>query len=116
MKLGEKQELFAELIFTKLIPYIYSKGYKIRPGDYFRDHRVHGKYGDKVGYSGRNSLHKLKLAFDLNLILSDVYLTRTEDHAEFGQYWLTLHESCRWGGSDGNKDGNHYSFEHDGRW
>lgn len=116
MKLGEKQELFAELLFTKLIPYIYSEGYKIRPGDYFRDPRVHGDYGEKVGYSSSKSLHKLKLACDLNLILNNVYLTRSEDHEHFGNYWLTLHPSCRWGGSNGNNDGNHYSFEHDGRW
>lgn len=116
MKLGEKQELFAELIFTKLIPFIYSKGYRIRPGDYFRDPRVHGDYGVKQGYASAGSLHKLKLAFDLNLTLDGKYLTRTKDHQEFGEYWLTLHESCRWGGSNGNHDGNHYSFEHDGRW
>jgi len=116
MKLGEKQELFAELITTKLIPYMYSKGYKVRPGDYFRDPRVHGEYGAKVGYSGTFSLHKLKLAWDLNIILDGKYLTRTSDHQEFGNYWLTVHPSCRWGGSDGNNDGNHYSFEHDGRW
>jgi len=116
MKLGEKQELFAELIFTKLIPFIYSNKYKIRPGDYFRDPRSHGDYGEKKGYASASSLHKLKLAFDLNLTLSGVYLTQTSDHKFFGEYWLTLHELCRWGGSDGNDDGNHYSFEHDGRW
>jgi len=116
VKLGEKQELFAELILLKLIPYIYSKGYRIRPGDFFRDARVHGDYGEKQGYSGQWSLHKLKLAFDLNLTLDGTYLTKTQDHQEFGDYWLTLHPLCRWGGSNGNKDGNHYSFEHDGRW
>jgi hypothetical protein len=113
--LGEKQELFAELLFLKLIPFIYSEGYKIRAGDFFRDERVHGSYGEKVGYASAKSLHKLKLAADLNLTLDGRYLIRTADHADFGRYWLSLDPLCRWGGSNGS-DGNHYSFEHDGRW
>jgi len=115
VRLGEKQELFAELLFLKLVPYIYSRGYKIRPGDFFRDARVHGEYGEKVGYASARSLHKLKLAADLNLTLEGVYLTKTFDHEEFGKYWLSLNPLCRWGGTDGS-DGNHYSLEHDGRW
>ena len=116
MKLGEKQELFAELIFTKLIPFIYSKGYKLRPGDYFRDARTNGEYGEKKGYASAKSLHKLKLAFDLNLMLDGSYLSDTQDHEQFGAYWLSLDPLCRWGGSGGNNDGNHYSLEYDGRW
>ena len=115
MKLGHKQELFSRLIFTKLIPFIYLKGYQIRGGDWFRDARVHGEYGEKVGYSASMSNHKMKLAFDINLTLDGVYQTSTEDHSEIGAYWITLHELCRWGGT-GGKDGNHYSLEHNGRW
>ncbi len=116
MKLGHKQELFSRLVFTMLIPFIYSRGFQIRMGDSFRDERVHGKYGEKVGYSSSLSNHKLKLATDLNLTLDGVYQTSTEDHAEIGEYWIGLHDLCRWGGSNGNKDGNHYSLEHNGRW
>lgn len=115
MKLGEKQERFAELIFLELIPFIYSKGYQIRPGDFFRDPRVNGEYGEKVGFASAKSLHKLKLAVDLNLTLDGIYLTKTSDHKQFGKHWLTLDPLCRWGGTEGS-DGNHYSFEHDGRW
>ncbi len=116
MTLGKKQELFFYLMTTLLVPYIYSKGYMIRGGDLFRDKRVNGKFGVKKGYSSSKSMHKLKLAIDLNLTLNGKMLTKTEQHKIFGEYWLSLHNLCRWGGSNGNKDGNHYSMTHYGGW
>lgn len=115
MKLGDKQELFSRLIFLQLIPFIYSRGFQIRGGDFYRDPRVHGEYGEKESYSSSMSNHKMKLAFDINLMFNGVYQSSTEDHAEIGEYWTGLHELCRWGGTDGN-DGNHYSLDHNGRW
>ncbi len=114
MKLGLKQELFFRLMATKLVPFIYSKGYEIRGGDLFRDPRVHGQFGDKESYSAKNSAHKLKLAIDLNITLDGRLLTKTEEHKLFGEYWLTLHTLCRWGGI--SNDGNHYSMSHWGGW
>jgi len=101
MRLGEKQELFA-ILQAKLIIYMYEQGYKVRCGDYY------AREGHK-----NNSNHYIKLACDLNLFKDGAYLTETADHAEFGKYWESLHELCRWGGRFG--DGNHYSLIHDGR-
>ena len=62
------------------------------------------------------SLHYVGLAEDLNLYRAGTYLTATEDHRPLGAYWKELHPLARWGGDfkDG-KDGNHYSFLHEGR-
>lgn len=111
MKLGEKQELFMELL-PHLLLKAQELGFRIRGGDLFRDPRVFGHIGVKKGYGRSRSSHKLKLAIDLNLFLNGVYLERTEDHRELGEWWEEQHELCRWGGRF--DDGNHYSLEHDG--
>lgn len=112
MTLGKKQEEFA-LAAAKLIAYIYSQGYQVRLGDAFRDPRVHGAYGEKKApYGETNSMHKLKLAIDLNLFKDGVFLDKTEDHKQFGEWWKKefAHLDARWGGDFRVKDGNHYSF------
>lgn len=95
---GEKQELFSECI-AKLILYIYSKGYKVRCGDFWA--KVRNPLEHK-----KDSQHYVKMAADLNLFKDGVFLDKTEDHAQFGAYWESLHPACRWGGRW--KDGNHY--------
>lgn len=111
MKLGPKQELFMRLL-PRLIDHIHEEGYEIRGGDLFRDPRVFGHLGVKKGYGRSRSVHKLKLAVDLNLFKDGKYLSSTEDHRELGEWWEEQHELCRWGGRF--DDGNHYSLEHDG--
>jgi hypothetical protein len=69
--------------------------------------------GEKKGYGSAYSVHKLKLANDINLFKDGMYLTKTEDHKVFGEYWESLHPLCRWGGRW--NDGNHYSLEHEGK-
>ena len=112
MKLGEKQELF-----SRMIPPLYLKafelGFEIRTGDAFRDSRVHGELGEKLGYGHKNSNHKNKLAIDLNLRYRDGEMVwDTEGHRELGEWWEKQHELCRWGGRFA--DGNHYSLFHEG--
>ena len=101
MRLGEKQELFADLI-TEHIQWLIGRGYKVRLGDFFA-HDGHKE----------NSNHYVKLAADLNLFKNGEYLTETEQHRESGEKWETRHPMCRWGGRF--NDGNHYSMWHDGR-
>ena len=60
----------------------------------------------------RNSVHGLGLAVDLNLFKDGQYLSMTDDHAQFGQWWEAQSPDHRWGGRWG--DGNHYSIEHNG--
>ena len=113
MTLGQKQKLFS-LLISELIIWIYTHGYEVTEGDAYRDPRVFGKMGEKKGYGRKNSNHKLRLARDLNLFKEGRYLTDTEDHRPIGEYWESLHPLCKWGGHF--NDGNHYSFEHNGRW
>ena len=110
--LGEKQRLFASLV-PRLIDHALECGYEVTLGDAYRDPRVFGKVGVQMGYGKRYSLHKHRLAIDLNLFLDGRYLDRTEDHKFLGEYWEGLHPSCAWGGRF--NDGNHYSLEHNGR-
>ena len=62
-------------------------------------------------YGRENSLHKDKLALDLNLFKDGRYLASTEDHEPLGLFWESIGGS--WGGRF--DDGNHYSLEHRGR-
>ena len=112
MKLGKKQELFAEL-FVEHCCWLILEGYKIRFGDIFA----------REGHR-EDSNHYIKLAGDLNLFFGGIYLTKTSDHLESGLMWESRHELCRWGGNwdkdshpgePGENDGNHYSLIHRGR-
>lgn len=114
MTLGQKQRKFARLVGL-LIGKAYELGYEITLGDAFRDPRVHGHVGVKKSYSTANSVHKDKLAIDLNLFKDGVYLTTTEAHRELGEWWEKQDPMCSWGGRFSRPDGNHYSFEHQGR-
>lgn len=114
LSLGQKQRLFTQLV-AKLINYAYSQGYELTLGDAYRDPRVHSDMGTKKSYSSANSSHKERLAIDLNLFKSGVYLTTTEAHKPLGAYWKSLHPDCRWGGDFKTPDGNHYSMTHQGR-
>lgn len=105
MTLGEKQELFTQLI-SKLILHMYAVGYQVRCGDFWAKERTPLEH--KAG-----SAHYNKLAADLNLFKDGKFLDRTEDHAIFGLFWESLNPLCRWGGHFG--DGNHYSILHEGR-
>jgi len=109
MRLGQKQRIFSKMI-SELIITAYSMGYEITFGDAYRDPRLHGESGTKKGYGRSKSLHKLRLAIDLNLFKDGLYLTETEDHRPLGEIWEKMGGS--WGGRF--NDGNHYSLEHDG--
>jgi hypothetical protein len=102
--------------FSRQVPLLISKahelGYEVVGGDWFRDARVHGKLGIKLGYGNAFSCHKIALAIDLNLFKNGVYLTETEDHRPLGEWWEKQHVLNCWGGRFG--DGNHYSMTYEG--
>lgn len=85
-------------------------GYDITLGDGFRDPRVFGDIGVKIGYGHAKSCHKLRLAIDLNLFKDGKFLEGTEAHKPLGEYWES--QGGTWGGRF--QDGNHYSLEHEG--
>ena len=111
MRLGAKQELFMRML-PRLIDKAHDLGFEVRGGDLYRDPRVHGGMGIKLGYGHKNSNHKAKLACDLLLFQDGAYLTHNEDYRELGEWWEKQHELCRWGGRFA--DGNHFSFYHNG--
>ena len=113
LTLGQKQELFTRLICTKLVPFALRRGYEIRGGEWWRSPAAAAEYA-RTGKGIKNSNHRKKLAWDINLFKDGKYLTSTEDHRELGEYWEKLHPLCRWGGRFRRRDGNHYSLIHAG--
>lgn len=104
MTLREKQSKFCHMVAV-LILYAESLGYEVTFGDAYRDPRV--------TYGHPNSLHKSRLAIDLNLFKDGRYLTSTDDHLPLGEYWERIGGS--WGGRfSPTPDGNHYSLSHGG--
>jgi hypothetical protein len=98
---AQKQKAFLPMI-AKLINFAYEQGFELTVGDAYRDPRV--PYGQPF------SLHRSRLAMDLNLYKDGVWLKKTEDHTPLGIYWESL--GGAWGGRF--SDGNHYSIEHEG--
>jgi hypothetical protein len=107
-QLQDKQIKFAGLV-SQLIAKAFELGYGITLGDAYRDPRC--PYGSEV------SLHKERLAIDLNLFKREggrwIYLSETSDHRPLGEWWESLDSDCAWGGRF--NDGNHYSLKHEGR-
>lgn len=59
------------------------------------------------------SLHRDKLAVDIDLYKNGAYLPDDASHEQFGDWWEKQNPLARWGGRFG--DGNHYSLEYGGR-
>lgn len=112
LSLWEKQTLLMRLL-PRLLDRAHELGYQVTGGDLYRDPRVFGAAGDKQGYGASYSLHKERLAVDLNLFRDGRYLTTSEQHRPLGEFWEALHPLTCWGGRF--NDGNHYSIAHDGR-
>jgi len=110
-ELLELQFEFARMI-PKLFNEVFLLGFECTEGDAFRDPRVHGELGVKLGYGHKNSAHKNKLAIDINLFKAGKFLGDTEAHRLIGEWWEQQHPLARWGGRFA--DGNHYSFEYKG--
>lgn len=105
MKLSTKQQEFSQHVGL-LIGYATTLGYGLTFGDAWRRPNAPGH---------PNSLHKQRLAVDLNLFIDGEYRTDTEAHEPLGTFWKGLHAGNRWGGDfKTNPDGNHYSRGHEG--
>lgn len=109
MGLVERQQAFAQAA-ARLIQKAESLGFDVTLGDAYRDPLVHGEFGHKQGYGRARSVHKMRLAIDLNLFRDGEYLADTESHRQLGEWWESeySHHDARWGGRF--RDGNHYSF------
>ena len=131
MRLGAKQELFARLLILLLVE-AHRLGFDVRLGEILRfeaqarynsthcrkckQTRGHAKHAGKrhkfraIGIL--NSLHRSKLAIDLNL-MSDGKLSNADEYTLLGEWWEDLHPLCRWGGRF--SDAGHFSLTHQGR-
>ena len=109
MTLREKQSKFARMV-AQLILKAYEMGYEVTLGDAYRDPRLHGNVGVKMGYGHSKSCHKIRLAIDLNLFKDGKFLEGSEAHKPLGEWWEK--QGGTWGGRF--NDGNHYSLSHDG--
>lgn len=94
--------LKAQIEFMKMVPKLINKahslGFDVTGGDLFRDSRC--------PYGSKKSAHHRRLAIDLNLFKSGLYLDKTEDHKPLGEWWET--QGGIWGGRF--EDGNHYEW------
>lgn len=117
--LSDKQARFLSDI-TKLLVWVEDTlpTYRLRFGDAYRDPRVFGEVGVFKGYGASKSCHKSRLAIDLILDKLDdygswQYQTSTDAYRPIGEHWEAMGEDHSWGGHF--NDGNHFSFNHDGR-
>jgi len=104
MLLQPKQSMFARKI-ALLILYADKQGYELTFGSAYIPERLIQHTLHK-----ENTLHKKRLAIDLNLFKDGVWLNKTKHHKQLGEYWESI--GGAWGGRFG--DGNHYSLEHEG--
>lgn len=111
MTTGDKQRAFARFV-PRLIDKAHELGLEVTLGDAFRDPRVHGALGVKLGYGHPKSAHKQRTAIDLNIFKDGVYQTTETWYKELGEWWEKQHDLARWGGRF--QDPNHFSFEVDG--
>jgi hypothetical protein len=115
MSLSKTQQEFTRCV-SELINFATAQGWGLTFGDAYRDKRVHGKFGVKRSYSAANSVHKMRLAVDLNLFVDDKYITDggCEEYQLLGLAWVRMHKLARWGGQFEDGDANHFSFEYNG--
>lgn len=99
VSLRQKQSIFAFLV-ARLILFANENQYEVTFGRTYQDPEW------KVGT--KDSLHKKRLAVDLNLFKNGEYLKTTEAHRFLGEWWERQHMLCRWGGRW--DDGNHYEM------
>lgn len=106
MTLRQQQSVFAFLV-ARLMLFMNENGYEFTLGEARRTKEMAEWYA-KQGKGIKNSLHIKQLAIDINLFKDGKYLTTTESHKIFGEWWERQHARCRWGGRF--NDGNHYEF------
>jgi len=105
--LQESQQKFAQDVVT-LLSYMLNQGYKFTFGETMRTKEQAELYA-KQGKGIKNSLHCKRLAIDINLFdPQGEFLSKSEDHTIFGEYWESLSPVNRWGGRFTRPDGNHY--------
>lgn len=109
--LRQKQSRFARGV-ALLIQYAEVRGYEVTLGEAWRTPEQ-ARRNASAGRGIASSLHRDRLAIDLNLFRNGRWLSSTESHRPLGEFWESLGDDYHWGGRFG--DGNHYSIGHRGR-
>ena len=99
--LRQKQSRFVSMV-GMLISYASLRGYELTFGDAYRDPRC--------PYGHTKSLHKIRLAIDINVFKEGEYLSESGQYDDLGKFWKSIGGS--WGGDFG--DDNHFSLSHNG--
>jgi hypothetical protein len=109
--LEDEQEIFAANV-AKLIDYINAKGYHVTVGEAYRTEQQAMIYAHE-GLGIVNSLHRKRLAIDLNIFTADnKLLQQVKDLEVFGKYWESLHSKNRWGGNFKTRpDSDHFQMK-----
>lgn len=97
LTLGQNQEAFA-LDVIKLIAKAHVLGFGVRLGEALRTPEQQKLYFASGASKTMNSQHLKKLAIDLNLI-KDGRLATAKEIKPLGDFWESLDEANRWGGS-----------------
>lgn len=110
MSLRERQSLFA-FNFHKLIEFIYSQGFEISFGEFYRPPEMQKIYFNTGRSKTMDGLHPKRLAGDLNFFKNGVMLFQDPKNyiadATFikpiGEFWMSLNTDNVWG-SDWNRN------------
>ena len=108
----EQQSLFVTLV-ARLIEWATASGYELTFGEAWRSDAT-AELDAESGVGIVNSLHRLRLAVDLNLFRDGELLGTVEDYHPLGDYWCSLHPLARWGGNFTKPDADHFSLEWNG--
>lgn len=114
MSQGDKERIFTRLVAQKLLPWFFDNGYEVTFGEAWRPAST-AQFFATEGIGIKNSLHRIRLAIDLNIYKDGKWLSLTSDFEAAGLYWESLSTDvyiCCWGGRF--NDGNHFSIEHEG--
>jgi hypothetical protein len=107
VSLQESQQKFAQDVVL-LLTHMLHQGYKFTFGETMRTKEQAELYA-KQGKGIKNSLHCKRLAIDINLFNPQgEFLSKSEDHTLFGEYWESLSPVNRWCGKFTRPDGDHY--------
>jgi hypothetical protein len=109
MKIRDKQSYFAYHL-AHLIIWIYSHpGWEVTLGE----GSIEPTRKEHLHMEG--SLHRMKLAQDINLFINGQWIYDGSHPAwtTIGEHWEQQHKLARWGGRF--NDSNHFSFTHNGK-
>lgn len=110
MTLNEKQSVFTETVGLFFI-WCFDRDYPIILAEAFRPRWVAEEYAHR-GQGIKNSVHTKKLAVDLFRVVDGSVTWDLAEYVPLGTQWKSMHPLARWGGDFRNRDGVHFSFEH----